>query len=192
MTSSVKPAIVGKCPEVEVAIKGVRVPCVLDTCSQVTLFSQSFFQRYLGGELLQDAGDISWLSLKAANGLQIPYVGYAVVDFLIGGVEVKEKGVLVVKDDCINANYGLLGMNVISDCWEGLFQNGHPGPTAFKSTVSPAAGAAWEKAFTVCQRVNTAAPLTVLTGVAKLQRQAPVVIPPPGGDDPLDPRPPRE
>lgn len=173
-----RPAVVGRCPEVEVLIRGNKVPCVLDTGSQVTLFGQSFFQQHVGKEVLQGAEELQWLTLRAANGLQIPFVGYAVLDFTIGGIEVPGRGVVIVKDDCISAEYGLLGMNVISECWEGLFSKGHPGQEAFKSTVPPTARKAWEKAFTLCQQVRNTTPLDESGGVARLPRQAPVLVPP--------------
>ncbi|KAL6104682.1 uncharacterized protein ACO6RY_14356 [Pungitius sinensis] len=57
-------ALVGECPEVEVLVQGKLIPCILDTGSQVTLFSQSLFQRYLRGEGMKSAGEVSWLTLK--------------------------------------------------------------------------------------------------------------------------------
>ncbi|XP_041961507.1 uncharacterized protein LOC121719796 [Alosa sapidissima] len=125
-----------------------------------------------------DSSSISWLALKAANGLNIPYVGYAVLDFQIGGIDVKGKGVVIVRDDCINTECGLLGMNVITDCWAGIFCGGHPGVTAFKSVFSPAAEKVWDAAFAACQRTNVSVTCMELQGVARLPQQPPVVIPP--------------
>ena len=147
-------AVVGRCPEVEVTIRGKKIPCLLDTGSQVTLFSHTLFQKYFGEEVLCDARDLPWLTLKAANGLKIPYVGYAVLDFIVGGLEIPARSVVIVQDACLNTEYGLLGMNVISECWEALFQKGHPGEVAFKSMVPPSAEKAWDKAFTLCRRVQ--------------------------------------
>ena len=93
--SPLKPALIGQCPEVEVTVRGKNIPCILDTGSQVTLFSQSLFQKYVQQEPIHEAGEIPWLTLKAANGLKLPYIGYAILDFQIGGVVVPEKGVLV-------------------------------------------------------------------------------------------------
>lgn len=134
------------------------------------------FQQQFGEGLIQ--GDIPWLNLKAANGLQIPYMGYALLDFEINGVKVMGKGVVVVDDSCLNPEYAILGMNVIGDCWQSVFQDGHPGEAAFKSTLPSTAGAAWGKAFAVCRRVDLAGPTPELQGVAKLPRQTPVVLPP--------------
>ena len=83
-----RPDIVGKCPEVIVDVEGVEIPCLLDTGSQVTLFSESFFQKWLGHIQLRNKEDLSWMELRAANGLNIPYTGYAVLDFAVGGVKV--------------------------------------------------------------------------------------------------------
>lgn len=170
--------MVGQCPIVEVLVQGRIVPCIIDTGSQVTLFSQSLFQRHFSDDCIEDPSRISWLALRAANGLQIPYVGYAVLDFNIGGVEVKRKGVVIVQDDCINTEYGLLGMNVVVDCWEGIFQGRHPGVTAFKSVFPPSADKAWDAAFAACQRTCALEAEVRIQGIAKLQRQAPVVVPP--------------
>ena len=176
--SPLKPALIGQCPEVEVTVRGKNIPCILDTGSQVTLFSQSLFQKYVQQEPIHEAGEIPWLTLKAANGLKLPYIGYAILDFQIGGVVVPEKGVLVVADDCLQSEYGILGMNVINHCWEALFQDGHPGLSAFKSTIPQRAGQAWEKAFQVCRRVQAVSPMTEFQSTARLHSPEPILLPP--------------
>ncbi|XP_041961524.1 uncharacterized protein LOC121719808 [Alosa sapidissima] len=47
VTVPMRAALVGESPEVEVLVQGRRVPCILDTGSQVTLFSQGLFQSHL-------------------------------------------------------------------------------------------------------------------------------------------------
>ena len=158
-------------------VNGQTIPCVIDTGAMVTMFTQSMFNRYFGDDLIQDKADIPWLILKAANGLEIPYVGYAVLDFAVGGIDILAKGVMIVKDGCMSNDYGLLGMNVINECWAGLFQGGHPGEQAFKSLVPPAAGKEWEKAFAICRRAQVPLAETMTHGTAKLPRQAPIWIP---------------
>lgn len=128
--------MIGTCPGVEIGVAGVKLPCLLDTGSQVTLFSESFFQKWLSGEQKRNPQDLRWLTLKAVNGLCIPYTGYAVLDFSVGGVTVPGKGVIIVKDECLNAERGILGMNVISHFWKELFQGVHPGLTVFGATMS--------------------------------------------------------
>ena len=132
-TPSTKPSLIGTCPEVIVIAGGKNIPCILDTGSQVTLFSYSLFQQHFGEGLVR--GEIPWLTLKAANGLSIPYVGYALLDFEINGVKVMGKGVVVVEDSCFNSKNGILGMNIIGDCWRSIFQDGHTGEAAFSSML---------------------------------------------------------
>lgn len=172
-----KPALIGRCPEVEVMVQGTAIPCILDTGSQVTLFSRTLFRRYLCQEEVQGAEQIPWLTLRAANGLKLPYVGYAILDFEVGGVQVPGKGVVIVEDDCLQSNHGILGMNVISHCWEGLFQGDCPGLAAFKSSIPRQAGEAWEKAFQVC-RVRASHPPADFQGTARLQPEDPVTLAP--------------
>lgn len=153
------PSFVGCFPEVSVTICGKTIPCILDTGSQVTLFSHSLFHRHFGADLVKNPDDFTWLVLKAANGLKIPFVGYAVVDMAVGGIMLPNQGVIVVQDDCMDTECILLGMNVISQCWETIFQTGHPGRHAFRSSLSPFAGRAWERAFAVCKRLQVMYPL---------------------------------
>ncbi|KAJ4942557.1 hypothetical protein JOQ06_012411 [Pogonophryne albipinna] len=101
-----RPSIVGECPGVDILVAGVKLPCLLDTGSQVTLFSETFFQKWLSGEQKRNPQDLHWLTLKAANGLKIPYTGYAILDFSVGGVTVPGKGVIIVKDECLKAERG--------------------------------------------------------------------------------------
>ena len=58
-------AMIGTCPGVEIVVAGVKLPCLLDTGSQVTLFSETFFQKWLSGEQTRDPQDLCWLTLKA-------------------------------------------------------------------------------------------------------------------------------
>ncbi|KAJ8008775.1 hypothetical protein DPEC_G00081920 [Dallia pectoralis] len=67
---------VGTCPVVEIKISGVVVSCLLDTGSQVSTLSERFFRQCLGGEDADMLSTSGWLKLTAANGLDIPYMGY--------------------------------------------------------------------------------------------------------------------
>lgn len=44
---------------------------------------------------MTNAGDTPWLTLQSANGLEIPYVSYALVDCMVGSVHVPGKGVII-------------------------------------------------------------------------------------------------
>lgn len=64
----------------DVYMGGVCVPSMIDTGSMVTIITESFFKEHFecrGEDVLKECG---WLSLKAANGLSIPYLGYLEVD----------------------------------------------------------------------------------------------------------------
>lgn len=174
----IRAALVGESPEVEVLIQGKRIPCIIDTGSQVTLLSRGLFQQYLQGAELKEVKTIPWLTLKAANGLSLPYVGYALLDFEVGGVAVPEKGVVVVEDKYLPPSYGILGMNVIQHCWEGLRQQGGHGFTLFKSTLPRAAVDAWDRAFAACRRLEVEELRGPSLGVARLRAIAPLQLAP--------------
>ena len=111
---------VGKCPFANVKLGGVPVPCLLDYGSKVSTIIESFFNenfRSKGKNLLSTSG---WLTLTAANGLNIPYIGYFELDVKTLGITIPKRGILVVKDseDPVTRRRkqevpGLLGMNVI-------------------------------------------------------------------------------
>lgn len=118
------------------------MPCLLDTGSQVTLFSKAFFQKCLGDQPLKGTVDIAWLTLRAENRLEIPYIGYTVLDFEVGGVKIPAQ-VVIVKNECLGAEKGILGMNVIAACWNEIFQNQQHQKPAFVTVMEPAARGEW-------------------------------------------------
>lgn len=113
---------VGICPQVEIQFKGKRVCCLLDTESQVTLMTEDNYRRVFTEQGLGSRGVVGWLSLRAANGLELPYVGYALMDGQVGEVRLPGKGIVVTKDRG-QEELPILGMNVISACWDVLFAN---------------------------------------------------------------------
>ncbi|MGH0124627.1 UNVERIFIED_CONTAM: hypothetical protein FKN15_076715 [Acipenser sinensis] len=124
-----------------------------------------------------DTAGISWLALRAANGLKIPYVGYLVADFQVGGVKILSRGVVVVKYDCLGSKQAILGMNAIAACWEELFQRGGNNPFFFASLPNHAVEREWKEAFATCQRIQVATPKDGLMGIARLACQCPVTVP---------------
>lgn len=89
---------VGTCPQVDIKVLGVEVSCLLDTGSQVSTISESFFRQHLGGDdedMLSTAG---WLKLTAANGLDIPYLGYLELEIETMGRIIPNCSFLVVND----------------------------------------------------------------------------------------------
>ncbi|KAF4116578.1 hypothetical protein G5714_004067 [Onychostoma macrolepis] len=149
LTTAPGDRLVGHCPLVEIQVNGVKVQCLVDTGSQVTLFSESLSKELFSAPCLQEA-EAPWLTLRGANGLDIPYIGYLVTDLEIHGITVPQKEVVVVRDSCLGAHRALLGMNVITDCWEELFQ-ARPIRTA-----PPAEKREWERIVADCRRVHTA------------------------------------
>ncbi|KAL2102145.1 hypothetical protein ACEWY4_001313 [Coilia grayii] len=103
---------------------GTPVPCLIDTGSMVSTITESFFSAHfepLGQERLQSC---HWLQLRAANGLEIPYLGYLELDVELCGKHMHDCGVLVVRDPpgaMATTVPGVLGMNVISKCYRELF-----------------------------------------------------------------------
>ncbi|KAI4897396.1 hypothetical protein NFI96_007157 [Prochilodus magdalenae] len=82
-----------------------------------------------------------WLRLRAANGLDIPYVGYLELDVVLCGKVIPQCGILVVKDPpgASSLAPGVLGMNIISRCYQELF--GTHGSSLFNlPSVSQAPG----------------------------------------------------
>lgn len=143
--------LVGQCPVVKIHVNGKEVQCLVDTGSQVTLFSEGLCKEVFAVQQLQEA-EAPWLTLRGANGLDIPYTGYIVADFQVQGVVVPEKGVMVVRDHCLGTHRALLGMNVISACWEELFQN-QQGQTS-RHTRTPG-GREWEHIIADCCHLRT-------------------------------------
>ena len=85
---------------------------------------RKFFLRNLKGGNWGEIHPCGWLQLRAANGLPIPYVGYVEFDIQVLGKHIPKRGVLVVKDPpggSPNPDIpGVLGMNVIQECYEVL------------------------------------------------------------------------
>ncbi|MGH0137744.1 UNVERIFIED_CONTAM: hypothetical protein FKN15_053977 [Acipenser sinensis] len=133
-------------------MEGITVPCLLDTGSQVTMLRQSFFEQHFGkhGKYLQDP--TAWLSLRAANGLAIPYEGWAVMDIEIGSARIPQRGILVVQDHCLPSTPALLGMNIIQECWEELFQKKQTSKLQGLTCLNDSGRKAWGQVLKVCAK----------------------------------------
>lgn len=128
--STVYEKAVGECPVVTVRLGGIEIPCLLDSGSEVSTITEEFFNEHFRpqGKTLLPTGD--WLRLTAANGLEIPYVGYLELDVEALGVMIPRRGILVVKSPASQEARqrkkkipGLLGMNIIAQLHEP-FKNG--------------------------------------------------------------------
>ena len=147
--------LVGECDTVEVSMGGVKFQCLIDSGSNVSSVTESFFFNHLlpswGGSL----SDCGWLSLSGAHGLSIPYLGYFTIDVeaVALGRTIPQRGILVVKDpightakERKQAVPGLLGMNVIKKCYQLLCPA--PGPSPPPPLLS---APGWQTAFAACQ-----------------------------------------
>ena len=116
----------------------------------MTLLSESLCREIFNGQQLQQA-EPSWLRLRGANGLDIPYTGYVLANFQLQGVAVPAKGVVVAKDHCLGQHGALLGTNVTSACWEELLKKGPASPR-----LPSNAAFEWDHIFADCRRIHHA------------------------------------
>ena len=112
--------VVGKCPIVQARLAGSSFLCLVDSGSEVTTVTESFYLKNLWGKLLQGTHD--WIQLKAANGLNIPCFGLLQADFEFNGKLFKKACVLVVKDpsDAATSEHkqevrGVVGCNILKE-----------------------------------------------------------------------------
>ena len=111
---------VGRCPEVQVLIEGVSCQCLIDTRSEITTVTESFFRNLLKSQ--PQLPDVTkWMRVTGANHLQIPYIGLIESSLQIFGQNVEKVGILVVKDPIDQYSIvkkrrvpGLLGSNLFS------------------------------------------------------------------------------
>ena len=64
-----------------------------------------------------------FITLNAANGLDIPYIGYIETNIVVHGRTLKDPGILIVKDVSGRDIPGLIGINIISQCIDMFFSN---------------------------------------------------------------------
>ena len=108
--------LVGHAPTLEVKMAGVPVLCLVDTGSQVTTVTESFFKEHLKTLATDVMDPHRWLTVRAANGIEVPYTGYVELDMEVCGMKIPQRGVLIVKDTTELAGKkvnGLLGTNVL-------------------------------------------------------------------------------
>ncbi|XP_049331323.1 retrovirus-related Pol polyprotein from transposon opus [Astyanax mexicanus] len=160
---------------------GVVMSCLLDTGSMVTTITEEAFREHFqdrGGGALKAC---HWLQLKAANGLDIPYLGYLELDIEVLGKVLPRMGVLVVRDSTDlpfqqqKAKVpGLLGMNVIHNCYSELFSE--HGSAFFQSSALQSVGGPWKQALAECHRLECLPPTGCL-GQVTVRGRAAVRVP---------------
>lgn len=161
---------------IQVSMDGIEVSCLLDTGSQVSMMRQEWFETHFGkhGQHLKDP--TSWLKLRAANGKEIPYLGYVALQMDVAGVTLSNVGVIVVKDGCINVP-GLVGMNVIKQVWQVLFQDTAPCEMKRQPSMNELGKVMWQKAMHICQREQDFVSPEGFVGYARLAGRRPVTVP---------------
>lgn len=150
--------LLSSCPTISVLMGGITVTCLVDTGSMVTTLAESFFRQHFlpceNNKLLS----CQWLQLKAANGLDIPFVGYLELDVEVMGKVISKRGVLVVKDSLPGASglgvSGVLGMNVIRECYDELFSQ--HGASLFDVDCVTKAPPCWQEALQQCHQIRVA------------------------------------
>ena len=112
---------IGSCPEATIKIGDVECRCLLDSGSEVSMVTESFYRRFLEPEGYRLIQIDTVLHLTAASGLTVPYVGYFEPDLCALGDIYNGVGMLVVRDSPNAAQRakkesvpGLLGCNVLS------------------------------------------------------------------------------
>ena len=104
---------VGGSPIITLTISGVDVPMVADTGSQVTTISEEFYQEHLRSVLhAEPFANLRDFTVRAANGLSLPFTRYFVADVMCNGVKITDCGFLVTSNSSARAP-GLLGTNIM-------------------------------------------------------------------------------
>uniref|UniRef100_A0A8C6TU90 Gypsy retrotransposon integrase-like protein 1 n=1 Tax=Neogobius melanostomus TaxID=47308 RepID=A0A8C6TU90_9GOBI len=132
----------------------------------VSTITESFFVQHFAPWGQEKLKSCNWLRLSAANGLAIPYIGYFELDVELCGKVIAKRGVLVVSDPQIPAaTPGVLGMNVLRECYQELFVQ--HGPSLFNIPSVLQAPPKIQQALQYCHQVEVAPPL--LSGRVKVK-----------------------
>ena len=106
---------IGQCPTMNVTLKYVDKSCsvnaLIDTGSEVSTVTESWYNEHIGGGI-SDTSNL--LRIRAANGLEIPYVGYIEPDIDIDGNCLSNVGMLVIHDPPGSNTDCIIGCNVIN------------------------------------------------------------------------------
>ena len=115
-------------PVTSVMFDNVNVSSLIDTGSQVTTISETFFWENIHSNGITEYREGNWFPLTAANGLNIPYSGVALLDLTLLGHNVNQIGVLVVRDtpsvkESKRKVPAIIGMNVLDRIpgWQSIF-----------------------------------------------------------------------
>lgn len=159
----VKSHLVASCLTLSLKMSHVDVPCLVDTGSMVMTVTKSFFNKHFFN---LNKNNCEWLDLKAANGLEIPYTGYVELDMIVFEQCIPKRGILIVKDPVAAAlqtrktiTPGILGMNVLTECYQRLFQQ--HGLSLFQIPVVQSAAPVFRRALRQCEKTEAIINLTM-------------------------------
>ena len=163
------------CFAVDVVFGTLTVPCLLDTGSMVTTITQSYLAR--NGVQLTSVPE--QFKLIAANGTSIPYVGCFETDVTVLGIPIPARLVLVTrntKKDAMSAVVpGIVGMNILKDCWTDL--NARGGQGFLRKLRMIDMGPVWEKTFQAVAKRQHFEGIPGVISRAYLSRGLPTVMP---------------
>ena len=123
--------IIGECPTVDVLMNGVPLKCLVDTGSQVSTITESFYNSF--SSQFQELTDVSqYIRLNASNGLDIPLSGLLRIPITLDNhvYDDVHTRILIVKDS-INPKMrarkehvpGLIGCNVLHLLKQAMLNN---------------------------------------------------------------------
>ena len=108
--------IMGQCPVTELEVLGVRFSALVETGSQVSTITHSYYKRHLQPRGCDLFNQDLHLHLAAANGLEIACSGYLLADVTIAGQVVKDRVFLIIRDPPGGSRQPcLLSMNILGE-----------------------------------------------------------------------------
>ena len=114
-------SIVGDSPTTTVIIGGKKVQALVDTGSQVSMMTEATYTELMDKDDQPIKPLHHCLHITAANGLEVPYVGYFEVDIEVEGKILEKRGILVSKNSKKGVQPLILGMNVLRDAPPTLY-----------------------------------------------------------------------
>jgi hypothetical protein len=110
---------VASCSVITVMFNDQPVRCLLDTGSEVSTLTESCYEQVIKDADKDIVDTTSWMTIHAANKLQVPYLGFTEFDLCLGGVMLKDVGFFIAKDSEAEGSTkkdvpGVIGSNVLS------------------------------------------------------------------------------
>lgn len=129
-TVNLPKGLVGSRCTAEVVVSGHTCQCLLDTGSQVTTVSASFYNQYLQDQQINSLHDL--LHIEGAAGQSVPYLGYVEMmvqfpkDFIGNEFNVATLALVVPDVRSEAPSTVLIGMNTLEPLYEQYLQSNSP------------------------------------------------------------------